>query len=371
MSIKERGGKWWVFGYVVDAKTGKRVRVRRSTGIDSTGQASRKLAEEREPEILRLAQLEASGLAAPEARTTLGDAFGRLVVKLELGNRSPKTLDIAFQKYTHLALFFGPGRQIGAIKADDLARYAEQARKTRAPGSVHRELRTLREAMRAAGVEPPPMPDLGRVYVPRERALPPEEQRALVGTMSSFRRRYVVMYLHLGLSLSEIRKFGAGDLRPESGQFGELRVRGTKAHSRDRWVPLTREARAAFDEAVAEAAPGADLFPEWGNINRDLKAACRRAGIEPATTNDLRRSFATEHAKRGTPIHVLKYLMGHTSTRMLDLVYARVGAGSHTHDSVHNLPTLDGDHGSGSDDTDDTDTDGSGSVSGSGSEGNP
>jgi hypothetical protein len=43
------------------------------------------------------------------------------------------------------------------------------------------------------------------------------------------------------------------------------------------------------------------------------------------TLNDLRRTFASWSVQAGVPAKVIANLMGHTSTRMVDLVYGRVG----------------------------------------------
>jgi hypothetical protein len=43
------------------------------------------------------------------------------------------------------------------------------------------------------------------------------------------------------------------------------------------------------------------------------------------TLNDLRRTFASWRVQAGVPAKVIANLMGHTSTRMVDLVYGRVG----------------------------------------------
>ena len=343
MEIKKRDGRWHVIGYVV-LPDGRRQRIRKSTGVRVAGAASKKLAEERAPDILRIAQLEAAGYAKPQGRTSLKKAIGMLISQKELAGRSQATIDIVLEKAAHLLPHFGPERSIGSITDKDLVDYARHARadkgevKGRKPGTVHRELRTLREAMRAAGFEPPPMPDLGRVYVPRERWLDETEQRKLLVALTGYRRDYIVCYLHLGLSLSELQKIDRDEIDWDAGEHGQVYVRGTKAHSRARALPLTPEAREVFERAVKRD----PMFPEWGQIHRDLKAACRRAGIDPCTTNDLRRSYATIMAQAGVPVLTLMHLMGHTSTRMLEKVYARVERGQHLHDAVRNLPSFGG-----------------------------
>jgi len=72
-----------------------------------------------------------------------------------------------------------------------------------------------------------------------------------------------------------------------------------------------------------------------------LNRACKRAGIPTGlTTNDLRRTYATLMARAGVPILHLRDLMGHSSTKMLEKVYARVSQDQHMHDAIAHLPRL-------------------------------
>ena len=67
-------------------------------------------------------------------------------------------------------------------------------------------------------------------------------------------------------------------------------------------------------------------MPHWGNVRRDLKVACRRAGIEPAITpNDLRRTFGSWlYNERGVDADKTGHMMGHTSGKMVRLVYGQI-----------------------------------------------
>ena len=76
-------------------------------------------------------------------------------------------------------------------------------------------------------------------------------------------------------------------------------------------------------EAVLETIPeiGPHLFPSrsetgtvfngWGKSKERFDASLEN--IEPYTLHDLRRTFATTHAKIGTPIHVTEKLLNHIS----------------------------------------------------------
>ena len=66
----------------------------------------------------------------------------------------------------------------------------------------------------------------------------------------------------------------------------------------------------------------------WGkkgirDIGQSFKFACEEAGIEDATPYTLRHTAATWMAQRGVPMWEIAGLMGHTSTRMLERVYAK------------------------------------------------
>ena len=92
-------------------------------------------------------------------------------------------------------------------------------------------------------------------------------------------------------------------------------------------------------------------------IGRDLPDACARAGVPRVTLNDLRRTFASWSVQAGVPAKVIANLMGHTSTRMVDLVYGRVGpsdyeaaiarlpGGSQSHAGYTHAPQNGGTHG--------------------------
>jgi hypothetical protein len=66
------------------------------------------------------------------------------------------------------------------------------------------------------------------------------------------------------------------------------------------------------------------LFLPWQNVRRDLREACKRAGIPPCSPNDLRRTFATWLRAAGAPTDLIAPVMGHADTRMVERVYGRL-----------------------------------------------
>lgn len=347
--LKERDGVWYVHISVV-SDSGETHRVKRSTRIRIQGKPgsrawkhSRQLAEQRAIEYARVAQREASGLARPKGPTkTLEQAIAEVIQKKELARRSQHTIDIVLQKAVHLFSFFGPQRGVAGIDERELERYAAWALESRHPGSVDKELKVLRQAI-ATIAQPPKQPDIGRIYTPRERFLEPDEIRNLLAELPEHRRDYMIMYIWLGLSYSELYRISPNDIDWEGNQ---VHVRGTKAEQRKRTIPMTPEVREVLTRRCARvsAAEGAapPLFSEWKKPNMHLmmQRACKRAGMERVNINDLRRTFATLMARAGVPALHLKELMGHSTTRMLEKVYARVERGKHLHDAVAHLPRL-------------------------------
>lgn len=369
MQLYERGNKYHAVGYYWDPKSGRRRRWRKSTGIEVDGtKRTRQIAEHTAQQI---AQSLATGGGRRSRSCTVKAAIEILIRDLERAARSQKTIDIVNEKAMHLFRLIGPDFDCGELTNAQLCEYADVRlkevarpweiercvehgkkrkrcadtcvtipRKTVERGTVERELRTLREALGVAKRlkkfegEIPEMPNLGEVYVPKERWLPKSESRQLILALPLHWRDHFVMWRQLGIDEGELYTIERRDLMWASR---EVRVRGTKNKYRDRLLPMTGE----VEELLRRRSKGTGaLFETWTNALRDIKAACRRVRIAPCCIKDLRRSFATELAIAGAPILLVSKLMGHRGTRMLEEVYARVGTGQHMHDVMRSVSTM-------------------------------
>jgi integrase len=311
---------------------GRRQRKQRSTGIRDDGTVkSQQTAELNARDIELSLALGQNRVARP---TTLTQAMKLSVeVKTKRG-RAKATIEITIEKAVHLYNYFRPDTPLELVTKERIEAYTDASLAIRQSPTVKRELRELRLAFKAAGIPVPKMPEL-KDGKPRERWLPPAEQLRLLLSIAKTRKDHLTMYLHLGLSKGELYR-----IDPSDCDFAQshVRVRGTKADPRDRVLPMTREVHDILWARLGEK-PMFELWSE-GNADRDLKAACRRAGIEPCSFNDLRRSFCTILAMAGVPPLHLQHLMGHADMKMISRVYARIGQGKHMHDAVANLPRL-------------------------------
>jgi integrase len=66
------------------------------------------------------------------------------------------------------------------------------------------------------------------------------------------------------------------------------------------------------------------VVKRWLNVRRDLADVYTRAGIPTVRPNDLRRTLASWMKQQGEDSAVVAKLVGHSSTRMMDLVYGRL-----------------------------------------------
>lgn len=352
MDLKARvvDGKriWYVTAHYFDGT--KRRSARRSTGVRDDGTAKTK----RTAEIIGrdIEQSLAAGKNRVARPTTVQQAIDALIEQMETASRAQPTIDIVIEKSAHLFAFFGATTPIETVTDQQMADYAKARKRAPVyvngapdgrtiPGrtvsalTIERELRTLRQAAKAVGSKPPAMPDLGITYKPRERFLDHAETLRLLASVVPSRKDHVVMYRLTGVRASELYRITPADVDLERN---EVRVRGTKTKGADRVIPMANEVR----EILERRRHRVPMFEPWseGSCTRDLKLAAARAGIEPLSLNDLRRSFATELAAKGVPALHLARLLGHGSTRMVERVYARVGTGSHMHEAIGKLSTL-------------------------------
>ena len=148
-----------------------------------------------------------------------------------------------------------------------------------------------------------------------------------------------------GLRLSE-----AASIRKDSIDYtsNELRVMGKGRKLRV--VPLLPDVSAAIGEYI-EKRPSEStfIFPgktktgyaEIYNIEKTLKRACIRAGVEPFTPHQLRHLYATEMLKNGAKLEVVGRILGHSSIGITADVYRHVRTGE-MHDEARRFAPMNG-----------------------------
>jgi integrase len=151
--------------------------------------------------------------------------------------------------------------------------------------------------------------------VSRERVLSAEEVRTLLDYTLGNRSRFndvVSLLLLTGQRKSEI-----ADLRWSEVEEGGLRLPATRTkNKRAHHVPIcdmAQELLATIDggSTFVFGTPEADApFNGWNRAQLKLIADTR---LPHFTLHDLRRTFATIHARLGTPIHVTERLLNHAS----------------------------------------------------------
>jgi len=151
-------------------------------------------------------------------------------------------------------------------------------------------------------------------YVPRTRHLTLDQLRKLFSECSSKMAAFVIVAICTGGRKSEVLKFTAADL---SEQLAHLK--GTKTEGSNRTIPILEP----FQRLLAQALPSLPIAYK-NNLRRDLLATCKRAGIDPVTPNDLRRTFSSLLISAGVPRDVVRRLLGHTSNAMVDKVYGQI-----------------------------------------------
>ena len=348
MRLFERAGKWYCdIHYLNNAGGTERKRV--CTKI-SVGEGKEKQRSEQKARVvaIRLESTYAIRGETTKKTTSLGECIRLLILDLERKKRAGSTIDIVDQKSEHLFRLFDPKRSIEDITYESLCNYVDtrltewvdkKETKHVSRHTIHRELRTLRQAWRVAKKlgkvqsDPPSMPEMGKYYEPKDRVLSQDEVKKLIMAVPSKWTEHLIMYLHTGCSASELEKIRGDGCNFETDM---VHVPGTKTEGRDRWIPMTEETRPILLRRKKERRKGL-LFDTWTGKQSGLRDACKRADIPPCSPNDLRRTYATEMANAGVPILVLQKLMGHSSGRMLEKVYAQIDAQSKK-EAVKHLP---------------------------------
>ena len=68
-------------------------------------------------------------------------------------------------------------------------------------------------------------------------------------------------------------------------------------------------------------------YAEIYNLEKTLKRACIRAGVEPFTPHQLRHLYATEMLRKGAKLEVVGRILGHASIGITADIYRHVSRG--------------------------------------------
>lgn len=162
----------------------------------------------------------------------------------------------------------------------------------------------------------------------RLRYLSEDECRRLLNATEGAFRTLARAAIETGCRYGELICLRVDDFHPDGPA---LRIRDSKS-GRARFVPLDEQA-ARFVEGVAAGRKGAEpLFRRddgeaWQPSQqlRPMEAASARAKLDPpATFHALRHSFASNRVMRGMPIQVVAQILGHSTTRMVEMHYGHL-----------------------------------------------
>lgn len=275
---------------------------------------------------------------AAAAAATFERGVRALLADMRRRGSSASTLAIAGQKLGHFVRLWGTSLSMADISPSLVLAYVDQ--RQREPGrggtnvkdfTIKKELEHLRQLLvvaRHAGafhLDPAVVmpPFFAGGHVPRKRKLTIEESSRLVAQFERGRAAHLCFIAGTGARRSEAARARREDVHLDEGF---VHIRGTKTEIADDDVPITSITRPIVESAV-DGAPGRDLlFAPWGNLTRDLAAGCKRAGLDPVTPNDLRRSFASWHRDAGVPAEVVSKLLRHTTDKLAQTTYAKLAA---------------------------------------------
>lgn len=327
-----RGGKIWC------RVPGPSGRILRKTTKCTDEAAASAFADERERRYADPAH------AAAQAATLEGSVKA-LIVDMKGRRRAPDTIKIALEKLGHFVRLWGATISMAEVATRGPELVTEYIEKRRGEGvvdfTIKKELQHLDMALAIAvylksypkdgprgAVLVPPFFTGG--HTPRTRTPTLDEFRLVLGELEDGRAAHLVYVVATGSRRKEARLAHRVDV---DFDMRLVSMRGTKSKKAASQIPITRITEPMLRWSLKHA-PGRDLlFAPWGNLSRDLNAACKRAGVPKFTPNDLRRSFASWHRAElartpgdKTAAELVSKLLRHTTDKLSQTTYANLPA---------------------------------------------
>jgi integrase len=307
----KRGDTWWIRTDPVDGQ-------RRSTGCRDLEAARRwRIARER---------IAADPAHAGALVAELGAWIGKF---LDVKERDSSTETVGYyeDKLGHFVRVWSAECKLVTIDADKVDAYVKNRREDGmvSDPTISKEVAALVQVLKLAkrskayggDLETLRPPGLVSTSEARTRALSRDEVAAVRAKASEQCSAFVAVCVALGCRRSEAGRLQPADVDLERGR---VFIQGTKTLEAARWVPILSPFRALLEEAL----PHLPLRTEaLTSMNHELSKACVRAGVAHASPNDLRRTHATWLLEAGVDRDVIRRLLGHTTTRLVDQVYGR------------------------------------------------
>jgi integrase len=324
--------------------------------IDRAGRRQQKSLRTRDPQVarVRLRELElATTDRGAHPTQALADALDYFT-EVACASKSSGTKRCYEQKARHLTRLMGE-RMLDHLNREAIERYiAARLEEEAHPHSIQKELVVLRGTLKSA--QPRGLfhgsleivPEFDAQYEPRRTYMTPEQfmtltdniQRPIGKNPSEVRRarweaRRVRRTLYvLLIALASPRRGEVESLRWEHVDFAQNRIQIPRGKTVSRALKIHPVLRLWLEAHAQDSGP---IVEPWGNVSRDLPAICERLKLPRCTPNDLRRTFASWLVQGGESLYVVSRLLGHSSTRMVDLVYGQLD--NHTLDrAVDRLP---------------------------------
>jgi integrase len=316
--LYQKRGVWYAWGWTA---TGKR-------WVKTTRQRERRAA------VIVARKLERDYVGAEDSAAhpsaTLGEAVTALLAFQKKSARAPSTLVSTRVKLGHFVRIFGESFDIAGFFPPAGSRVAsEYVEKRIAEGAkrstIFLEVTVLKSALRNAAragrwrgdTRAIEVPELRGAMRPRRSwALPDVLHKVIAATPPQW-REHVETWSALGIRHMELYRIEAHDI---DARGDRVHVRGTKTESADRWVPMPPRIRKILLRR-AKATPTGPLFRHWKRASNDLPAVCKKAGVQRLMVSDLRRTFASHAISENVSSSVLKEILGHTTTKQIDVVY--------------------------------------------------
>lgn len=318
-------------GSVYFSKTDRRWVARFPLGVvDGRRQAKRIKCRTRDEADAELDRLRRSyGIGVKPASETLGDYLAHWL--RDHGRSIRKSTADSYE--THIRLYINPllgGIPLAKLRPSDVRRLVTQMHDAgKAPGYIHLVIRTLSSAL-AAAVADRTIPDnvtigvkLPRIEREPVAALTPADVERIHDAVAGepWLARPVRVWLGSGLRRGEVLGLDQRDVG-----IGFVTVRVSKTLIRS--VPITDDAQAALEEAVASAPRRGPTEPVFFGVKGDrlhgstvTHALVRLAGISP---HKLRHGVASLMVASGVHMRVVAEQLGHRNPALTARIYAHI-----------------------------------------------